>query len=85
MSVAQLVEELKKGSSKWVKAKSELLRKFSWQSGYGVFSVSEEKVATVSKYIAGQGEHHRRQSFQEEYVGILKTHTVSFDERYLWD
>ena len=58
---------------------------FAWQTGYGVFSVSESNVAAVTKYIAGQEEHHKKHSFQQEYVAFLKKNHVEYDEKYIWD
>jgi len=58
---------------------------FHWQNGYGIFSVSESKIAEVSKYIDGQMEHHKRFSFQDEYREFLKRHNVPFEEKYVWE
>lgn len=60
-------------------------REFAWQTGYGVFSVSESNVAAVTKYIARQEEHHQKHSFQEEFVAFLKKNHVVYDERYISD
>jgi REP element-mobilizing transposase RayT len=83
LSIADLVEELKTGSSKW--AKEQGIAAFSWQAGYGVFSVSESKVPEVKRYIERQPEHHRHQTFQEEYREFLVRHGIDFDEQYVWD
>ena len=82
-SAAEVVRVVKSNSSHWVHEKWDA--KFAWQTGYGVFSVSESSAAAVVKYIARQEEHHRKQSFQEEYVAFLKKNNVEFDERYIWD
>ena len=58
---------------------------FSWQSGYGAFSVSESNVEQVKLYIANQEEHHRKMTFQEEFRLLLKRHGIQYDERYVWD
>ena len=84
-SIAKVVGELKRSSSKWVKQKGHMLKKFAWQNGYGVFSVSQSQVDRVRQYIAGQEEHHRKQTFQDEFRAFLKKHEVKFDERYVWD
>ena len=84
LALARLVEEVKKGSSKWIKTKSAALRSFRWQDGYAAFSVSQSNVASVQRYIAGQKEHHRRKSFQEELIQFLRKHGVEYDERYVW-
>lgn len=85
VAVSDAVEEVKKSSSKWIKTQDAGLAGFAWQAGYGAFAVSESNVAAVRAYIAGQREHHRRKSFQEEYRALLDRHGVAFDERYVWD
>ncbi len=82
-SSAEIVRVVKANSSKWVREKWS--REFAWQTGYGVFSVSESNVVAVTKYIAGQEEHHKKHSFQEEYVAFLKKNHVEYDEKYIWD
>ncbi|MGA8183874.1 MAG: hypothetical protein WB819_09540 [Terriglobia bacterium] len=61
------------------------LRGFAWQTGYGAFSVSQSNAASVVKYIREQEEHHRRVTFQEEFVSFLKKNGVRYDERYIWE
>jgi REP element-mobilizing transposase RayT len=85
VAVSQAVEEVKKASSKWLKTRGAEFASFAWQAGYGAFAVSESNVSAVREYIAGQREHHRFKSFQEEYRTFLERHRVAFDERYLWD
>jgi REP element-mobilizing transposase RayT len=85
VSVAKLVEQLKTGTSKWLKTKGEALATFYWQSGYGAFSVSESNMDQVKAYIANQAEHHRKTSFQDEYRVFLRKHNIDYDERYVWD
>ena len=85
LTIAKMVEEVKKGSSKWVKTKAAALRNFHWQNGYGVFSVSPSRSPEVVQYIADQEEHHRRVTFEEEYRALLEKHGLEFDERYVWD
>ena len=58
---------------------------FAWQVGYGAFSVSQSNAAAVLKYIQGQAEHHRRVSFQEEFIAFLKKHKIDYDPRYIWE
>ncbi len=84
-TLAKVVEEVKKGSSKWIKTCGPAYRGFHWQSGYAAFSVSKSNLNPVAKYIAEQEEHHRGRVFQDEYRAFLKRHGVEFDERYLWD
>jgi REP element-mobilizing transposase RayT len=84
-ALKKIVEEVKKGSSKWLKTQGPTFRDFHWQSGYGAFSVSESNSADVRHYIDTQKEHHHRMSFQEEFRLFLKRHGIEFDERYVWD
>jgi REP element-mobilizing transposase RayT len=85
VTIADLVEEVKTGSSKWIKSKGKRFRKFYWQSGYGAFSIGQSQVSTVKRYIRRQKEHHRRVTFQDEYRQFLKAYEVEYDERYIWD
>jgi REP element-mobilizing transposase RayT len=82
-SGAEIARVVKANSSRWVREK--WYPDFAWQTGYGVFSVSESNVRAVTKYIAEQEEHHKKQSFQEEFVVFLKKNNVEYDERYIWD
>jgi hypothetical protein len=68
-----------------LKTKNPELRDFAWQNGYGIFSIGFSQVAALRKYIAGQEEHHRKVSFQDEFREFLKRYDVEFDERYVWD
>ena len=85
VSQAQLVEQIKKASSKWIKALDPRYHSFFWQRGYGAFSVSPSQLDTVVQYVEAQQQHHRTHSFQEEYRELLRRHGVDFDERYVWD
>jgi putative transposase len=82
-SAAEIARVVKANSSRWVREKHSA--EFAWQTGYGVFSVSESSVADVTKYISGQEEHHKKRSFQEEFVAFLKKNRVEYDPRYIWD
>lgn len=84
ISLAKLVEEIKKGSSKWIKTKGEKYKNFSWQGGYGGFSVCQSKLDTVVQYIENQKEHHLKVSFKEEYIQFLKEYGIDYNEDYLW-
>ena len=84
-NVADLVEQLKSSSSKWLKTQSPDLAKFAWQRGYGAFSVGPADLSALIDYIDSQEMHHRKQSFQDEFRTFLKKYGVEFDERYLWD
>jgi REP element-mobilizing transposase RayT len=82
--LSKIVEEVKRGSSKWVKTKRPDLAEFAWQNGYGAFSVSSSLVENVRRYIAKQEQHHRKVSFQDEFREFCRRHEVEFDERYVW-
>jgi REP element-mobilizing transposase RayT len=84
ISLAKLVEEVKKSSSKWMKQEGGV-PEFSWQAGYGAFSVGESQAETVIRYIRNQEEHHRKMTFQEEFRRFLARYRVSYDEHYVWD
>jgi putative transposase len=77
------LRDLKADSSEWVH-KETGKKTFSWQKGYGAFSVSPSNIEGVKRYIFNQAEHHRRKSFQEEYVELLQASGIEYDERYLW-
>ena len=85
VSQAQLVEQIKKASSKWIKELDPRHRLFFWQRAYAAFSVSPSQLEAVLQYIEAQQEHHRTRTFQEEYRELLRKHGVDFDERYVWD
>ncbi len=84
-ALCKVVEEVKKGSSKWIKTQGKSFAVFSWQNGYGAFSVSESQVEHVRRYIEQQEEHHRTMTFQEEFRMFPDRHRLEFDERYVWD
>jgi len=79
---AKMVKEAKRGSSSWIKSK---IPDFAWQNGYGIFSIGFSQIESVKQYIAGQEEHHRKISFQDELRQLLKRYEIEFDERYAWD
>jgi REP-associated tyrosine transposase len=82
---AEMIKEVKRGSSLWVKAKNDMFRDFAWQSGYGIFSIGFSQIDSTRAYIFGQEEHHRKISFQDEYRKLLQRYEIEFDERYVWD
>jgi REP element-mobilizing transposase RayT len=85
ITIADLVEEIKTNTSKWIKTKGPEFRNFHWQRGYGAFSIGQSSVAALKRYIHNQKEHHRRVTFQEEYRKFLEAYGIEFDERYVWD
>lgn len=84
-ALADVVRELKKGSSRWLKTKGPQFAEFEWQAGYSAFSVSQSAVEEVRRYIQSQAEHHRKTSFQDELRAFLRRYEIEFDERYVWD
>ena len=81
---SEIAQFLKGDSSKWIHEEFNDLRDFAWQDGYGAFTVSKSNISSVIEYIQNQREHHRKRSFQEEYLEFLQKHGVEYDERYLW-
>ena len=80
-----LVKEIKRSSSRWLKTKGDELSDFAWQTGYGAFSVSYSNLDQVKEYIANQEEHHRTMTWDEEYQALLERHGITFDERFYLD
>ncbi|MDA1049138.1 MAG: IS200/IS605 family transposase [Planctomycetota bacterium] len=85
ITIAQLVENIKTETSKWAKDANGGTSVFSWQAGYGAFSVSHSLRDVVDKYIRTQADHHHRMTFQEEFRQLCNKHDVEIDERYVWD
>jgi len=85
MALMKLLEEVKKSSSKWMKAQGTAYQNFYWQDGYGAFSVNPAQVDAVVRYIRNQYQHHSQTSFQEECRGIYQKYNIPYDERYVWD
>ena len=85
IAVADIVRDIKANSAKWANESGVLLERFEWQKGYGAFTVSASRTGAVRRYIQNQPEHHRRVSFEEEFVALLKRHGIEFDPRYLFE
>ena len=85
LAISKLIGELKRESSKWVKTQGSSFGDFYWQSGYGAFSISPSHVDGLVEYIANQEEHHKQESFQDEFRRLCKKYSVEIDERYVWD
>ena len=85
MAIAKALQLIKGGSSKWVHDTFPEHRLFGWQVKYGSFSVSVSQMDKIIAYIKDQTIHHRKMTFQEEFVALLKKHRIHYDERYLWD
>ena len=82
--IRELIAKVKGSSSKWIHETFPEHARFQWQRGYGAFSVSESNVDAVKVYIKNQEEHHKRMTFQEEFVALLRKHNMKFNENELW-
>ena len=85
ISLSKLIQELKTGSSKWMKTQNENLMDFKWQRGYATFSVQYNNVDLVRRYIANQQVHHQQYTFEYELKKLLSDHEILFDDTHLWD
>lgn len=81
--IPDLLQDIKGNSSKWINGKKYVNSKFTWQAGYGAFSFSHSQIDAVVNYINNQEKHHKRQSFREEYIQLLKKYDVLYDEKYV--
>jgi REP element-mobilizing transposase RayT len=84
VTVSECLRVVKANSSRWAHERFPGHHGFAWQTGYGAFSVSSSNEKHVIKYIQDQERHHRRMTFEEEFVALLRKHGLAFDERYLW-
>ncbi len=84
-AISQIIRKAKGNSSSWAKALGDRCRKFSWRSGYGAFSIHQSQIESVRRYIQGQEGNHRRKTFQEEYLEILREYRIPCDERNIWE
>jgi putative transposase len=85
IALSALLKDVKKDSSKWIKTNGTAFRGFHWQDGYAGFSIGQSNITALKRYIAKQKEHHKKRTFQEELLELLKKYEMEYDERYLWD
>ena len=85
ISVSKLIEQIKSASTNWINEKKFLPHKFQWQKGYGAFSYSKSQTDRVVQYILNQPIHHKKQSFKEEYLGLLDKYEIDYEPKYLFD
>ena len=85
LSVGEVMSKWKSLSSGWVHKTVPAAKGFGWQAGYGAFSVSPSSAPRVVRYIEGQAEHHKRQTFEEEFLLLLERHGIEHDPRHVWD
>jgi putative transposase len=84
-AAAEVVKEVNRGSSLWLKTRAPDLKDFGWQSGYGIFSIGFSQIPSARDYISDQEIHHRKVAFQDEFRQLLQRYEIVFDERYVWD
>ena len=84
ISPSKLMEQVKSGSSKWLNDAKYIAGKFAWQDGYGAFTYSKSHIDNVVKYILNQPEHHKKQTFRDEYLSLLEKFEVDYDPNYLF-
>ena len=84
MAISDLVRDIKNNSSKFINEQNLIKGKFSWQEGYGAFSYAHSQIENVFQYIANQEEHHKKETFQEEYLDLLEKFDIEFNEKYLF-
>lgn len=85
LSPAKLIEQVKSGSSNWLNEKKYIAGRFHWQDGYGAFTYSKSHIDQVVKYILNQQEHHKKQSFREEYLSLLNKFEIEYNPSYLFE
>jgi putative transposase len=83
--IPDLLKRIKANSSKWINDHHKIEGRFSWQVGYGVFSVSESQLAHIIAYVENQKTHHCHRTFEEEFVQFLEKHGIEYDSKYLWN
>jgi putative transposase len=83
LALSNVLRAIKAGSSKWMNDNVARNREFDWQDGFGAFSVSHSLLPQVGEYVKDQAEHHRKKSFREELMLLLRKHGIDFEERYL--
>jgi REP element-mobilizing transposase RayT len=83
--VAEMIKEIKRGSSLWIKGREPGLGDFAWQAGYGIFSIGFSQIEPTRRYVADQERHHHKYTFQDEFRRLLERYQLDYDERYVWD
>lgn len=85
IDISEIVGDIKRGSSVWIKTQGEKFADFYWQKGYGAFSIGQSQAEVVTNYIKNQKEHHKKRDFKDEYRALLKKYEIDYDEQYVWD
>ena len=81
--IPELLQDIKGNFSKWINQRKFITGKFNWQEGYGAFSFSHSQIDNVVRYINHQERHHKKQTFREEYIQLLKRYNIQYDEKYI--
>ena len=85
IDVPDLIGDIKRDSSVWVKEQSTKYADFYWQKGYGAFSIGQSQVETITNYIKNQKEHHQKHDYKSEFRAWLQKYEIEYDEQYVWD
>ncbi len=85
ISISDMARDIKAHSTKWINENKLMIGKFAWQEGFGAFSYSKSQIDRVVKYILNQPEHHKKTTFKDEYLKILKKSEINYDEQYLFE
>ncbi|MDQ6786703.1 MAG: IS200/IS605 family transposase [Acidobacteriota bacterium] len=85
IDIPELIGDIKRDSSSWIKKQNVNFSNFYWQKGYGAFSIGQSQIETVINYIKRQKEHHKKQDFKDEFRVLLHKYEIEYDERYVWD
>ncbi len=85
ISISDMARDIKANSSKWINNNNWILGKFNWQGGFGAFTYSKSQIDTVVKYILNQPEHHKKNTFRDEYIDLLKKYKIEYNEKYLFE
>ena len=84
-NLSDLMRDVKASSSKWIDERNLVNAAFSWQYGFGAFTVSHSQLQRVTNYIINQEEHHKKQSFRQEYIKFLNAYKIQYDDRYIFE
>ncbi len=85
IDIPELIGDIKRDSSSWIKKQNADYSNSYWQKGYGAFSIGQSQVEAIINYIKRQKEHHKKQDFKEEYRALLNKYEVNYDEKFVWD
>ena len=83
-SISELVQEIKRATTLWIKEKGYVRTRFSWQDGFGAFSYGRSQIDSVVKYIQNQEIHHSKRSFRDEYIAFLENFGIKYDNKYIF-